>query len=138
MYNKQKTGGIIIALLALTGCATTTQPIIAQPSTSSRVINPATETEVFLTEQETAQQEAESKEEETYNSSLDKINATFNSEYQQYQTCLVINPKPDNCLTQLKQVCKIDTLIDSRGGHHNKPYCDTKFLESQKHSKTHN
>jgi hypothetical protein len=138
MYSNLKITIITILLLA-GGCATTTQqPIIATPETSSRDMRIQTEEELILADREISRQEAEAKEEETYSASLDKINETFNREYQQYQSCLVVAEKLTMCFEQLKETCSIDMILDSRMGHHLKPYCAKQFLDSQKPSKTHN
>lgn len=134
-YQKQKTGLIIIALLAFVGCASTPQPIVATPEASSRDINIPSEAEIALADKEASRQEAESKEEDIYIASLDKINATFNSEWQQYRTCLAINDKHNECFNQLVQMCKVDMLIDSRAGRHPKPYCASQFLSDLKSGK---
>ena len=140
MYNKSKIGGIIVGtlLFGLTACASTIQQPIATPETSSRDMRIQTEEELILADKEVSRQEAEEKEEENYYASIDKIVETFNREYQQYESCLVVSPKIESCFQQLQQVCKVDTILDSRIGHHQKPYCIKQFLDSQKLSKPHN
>jgi hypothetical protein len=139
MNLKQKTGLCMTAFFVLVGCASAApQPIIAAPETSSQDINAPTEEDIILADKEISRQEAVAKEEDAYDASLDKINSTFNAEYQQFRTCLVVSDKHNECFNQLVQMCKVDMILDSRAGRHPKPYCAQQFLSDVKSGKMQN
>jgi hypothetical protein len=57
--------------------------------------------------------------------SVSKIEDRFKKEYLDYNICLEANGASQDCAHLLQRYCITSVLIDSRGGHHFKPYCSS-------------
>lgn len=66
-------------------------------------------------------------ESQRHRDSVTKIDAEHSEQFLQYQMCLSVVADglkdPQECQALLKNFCEVHMHIDSRGGHHEKPYC---------------
>jgi hypothetical protein len=75
-----------------------------------------------LKERQRQEREAQVSEQKAYDDSLEKITQTIRDEGLLLQMCNASGTKKE-CAEMLASYCKVDMLIDSRGGHWHKPYC---------------
>lgn len=122
---------VVALCMFMVGCASTRS--IEQPQMHQDVstnVPPPGFVEYSYSDDRTFQDikdQAAADEEAAYNHSIEKISATMADESLKLEMCEGVygkNGKEYKAL--LKQTCEIDMLVDSRSGHHSKPYCNQK------------
>ena len=122
--------GLIVSLLALIGCSQPSQitptypPLPENHPQSAQYYNlPPTDLDLTINDRKPSNRPIIIRnEDEQYRNSLRKIRETIETEYLNYTICLSVKPKQE-CDAYLKEVCRVDVQLDSRGVIHKKPYC---------------
>lgn len=133
----------ILALLSTLACACASAPA-RQPVAINRAdYQPPTNMEMVWNQkveadnQQTEVQKA-AHEEQTYNDSVTKIEGQLQDERLQILMCTEVHGvQGKECWSLLGRFCEIDTVLDSRSGHHTKEYCNQTFLDWHNPAKKH-
>jgi hypothetical protein len=114
-------------LVCMCACATTkTTQSTTAPIDESFFTPPNTNDLLVENDRKLREHEAAMSEEAAYWKSLEKISAKFHDETMRLFSCLD-QADINKCVALRNTLCIVDTLIDSRGGHHNKNYCALDF-----------
>lgn len=109
-----------MTLLLSVACASNDRNMVQPTLTPSNDVSSSNQPPPSFNEEE----HLSLKEEKSYQSSVSKIEERFHKEYLNYNICLETHgPSSQDCVNLLQRYCITSVLIDTRGGHHNKPYC---------------
>jgi hypothetical protein len=107
----------ILLTILLTGCVQTTQSLPPNRNLDEGFYNPPNTTTFTVRSNHRTTQPNLPTEQDTYLASLNRIVAVITDESSTLQAC-----KTD-CASKRTSFCQTAQLIDSRGGIHQKPYC---------------
>jgi hypothetical protein len=115
----------LATIILLVGCASTSNGTPPPAPVDKQQYNPPVEIELTLSDRVRREHEAILNEENAYNASLQKIDDKMTHEHLDYYMCIAVSEKPnkEDCKEKLKAYCKEAMMIDTRRGHHEKPYC---------------
>ena len=118
---------LLVTVVILAACSSVQPP--NQPSRLSQEIpesfsTPPNTTELLVSNDRAQQaREAAITEERLYWESLDNITTKVRDEALNLAMCSEVAPNKDECGILKNNYCQVDVLLDSRGGHHKKPFC---------------
>jgi hypothetical protein len=119
-----KTAGLFL-IVALTSCAS--NPSVQQPRPTECSLRgdntPPNTMEVVMSTEKQEQIESSITEEKLYWNSVDSITTRIREEALNLAICAEEATDKNECAAMRSKYCQVDILIDSRGGHHNKPFC---------------
>jgi hypothetical protein len=84
--------------------------------------NPPNTSDLIVGDKKAVERQAALDEEKAYWKSLENITTKIRNEALDIAICKEVE-KDSGCTVMLKYYCEVDELVDSRGGHHDKPYC---------------
>lgn len=115
----------LATIILLVGCASTTNGTPPSAHIDKQQYNPPVEIELTLSDRVRREHEAIVNEENAYNASIQKIDDKMSHEHLDYYMCIAVSEEPnkEDCKEKLKVYCKETMMVDTRQGHHEKPYC---------------
>lgn len=116
---------ILFTTIFLAACASTTGTNQSVQPIDRTLYQPPVEVDITISDRVLREREAVVKEEDAYNTSLKNIDDKMSRENLDYQMCSATSEAPDkkDCKEKLQQYCRENMMVDTRQGHHEKPYC---------------
>ena len=113
----------LLFIAALTSCAASPNIQQTQPLYEGFNTPPNTTELLVSNDRETQEREAAITEEKLYWQSVENITNTIREQALNIAICAEEATDKNDCIAIKSRYCQVDMLIDSRGGHHNKPFC---------------